>query len=455
VSAIDATARPSGPGVRALPGIALGALVLLVGTLLAVALYRYPPSIPVVLAVGVGMTGVLALALWSYEAAVVLGFLLFGIVKLEPAPTDAVFAIVMAVALVTGRFNVDRVPLAVFSLVGSFIVLNILSAIEAIDPQIAARFITITLYLCVFGIWLTSYVNSEHRARQVAIAYIVPATVFGLAATLAMFGPMPGGSALLAYDGTRATGLFEDPNVFGPFMVPAALIVLQDILDPRLLRARTSLKVAAFLILTGATLFSYSRAAWGNYVVGVVVLLAVLMMRRGGSRRALPMVVILIVTTLGVAGTLSATGSLSFLEERAHIQSYDTQRFGAQRFGIELAAEHPAGIGPGQFELRAPISAHSTYVRALAEQGVLGLAVIVALFLTTLIFAGSNAIAGRDTYGIGSAALLAAWIGLLVNSFVVDTLHWRHLWLVAALIWVGSMLRVSRPDDPRRARAAS
>jgi O-antigen ligase len=166
------------------------------------------------------------------------------------------------------------------------------------------------------------------------------------------------------------------------------------------------------------------------------------------------MVVLLVVTTLGVAGTLAATGSLGFLEQRARLQTYDTQRFGAQRTGIELAAQHPAGIGPGQFELVSPVSAHSSYVRALAEQGILGLAIVAALFLATLIFAGTNAIAGRDTYGIGSAALLAAWVGLLVNSFVVDTLHWRHLWFVAALIWIGTVPRVRRSADPPRARAA-
>ena len=55
----------------------------------------------------------------------------------------------------------------------------------------------------------------------------------------------------------------------------------------------------------------------------------------------------------------------------------------------------------------------------------------------TLGAALGNAVAGRDTYGIGSAALFGAWCGLLVNSFVIDTLHWRHLWVVAALIWAG------------------
>jgi hypothetical protein len=65
--------------------------------------------------------------------------------------------------------------------------------------------------------------------------------------------------------------------------------------------------------------------------------------------------------------------------------------------------------------------------------------VIIALFLATFLFAARNAVLGRDSYGIGSAALLAAWVGLMINSFVVDTLHWRHLWFVAALIWVGAM----------------
>ena len=49
-----------------------------------------------------------------------------------------------------------------------------------------------------------------------------------------------------------------------------------------------------------------------------------------------------------------------------------------------------------------------------------------------------SAARGSDTYGIGSGALLAAWCGILANSFVVDTLHWRHLWVVAALIWIAA-----------------
>ncbi len=67
---------------------------------------------------------------------------------------------------------------------------------------------------------------------------------------------------------------------------------------------------------------------------------------------------------------------------------------------------------------------------------------VLALVLTTLVLALRNAVLGRDSYGIGSAALLGAWVGILVESFVIDSNHWRHLWLVAALIWVGTSVRL-------------
>jgi O-antigen ligase len=149
--------------------------------------------------------------------------------------------------------------------------------------------------------------------------------------------------------------------------------------------------------------------------------------------------VTLLAALAALAVFVSVSGSATFLSDRARLQSYDTSRFSAQETGLRLVATYPFGVGPGQFESYVTISAHSAYVRALAEQGVLGLATILALIVATLVFAGRNAVIGRDTYGIGSAALLGAWCGLVANSAFVDTLHWRHLWLVAALIWAGTM----------------
>jgi hypothetical protein len=143
-----------------------------------------------------------------------------------------------------------------------------------------------------------------------------------------------------------------------------------------------------------------------------------------------------------VASALVLTGSTGFLVERAHLQRYDAQRFSAQALGVGEGERYPFGIGPGQFDVVSPVSAHSTYVRAFAEEGLPGLLTLLALLFSTLLFAMRNVIRGVDTYGIGSAALLGAWVGIVANSLFIDTLHWRHLWLIAALIWAGVM----RPD---------
>jgi O-antigen ligase len=199
--------------------------------------------------------------------------------------------------------------------------------------------------------------------------------------------------------------------------------------------------VLSFLILALGVLFSYSRAAWLNLVVGLLVMVVVFSFRRGAGRQAARAVALVLVACVALGAVVSFTGSLSFLEQRARVQSYDNGRFGAQSESIKWAERYPFGIGPGQFERYAHISAHSMYARTLAEEGILGFLSLLVLILATLWAAGRNAALGRDTYGIGSAALLGAWVGALLNGFFVDTLHWRHLWLLAALIWAGSARR--------------
>jgi O-antigen ligase len=423
--------------------VGAGAALLLVFLGLGLALGRNPLPLPIVVGFGLGLLTALALALARFDAAVALGVLLLAAVRIEPAPSDLIFAVVIAVAFAIGSFDLERVPVSVTSLVGAFLALNLLSAIGAIDSGRAAEFFAITLYLGILALWLTSYVCSVRRARLVLLAYIVGATLSAAVACAALFAPFPGGEVFVS--GPRAQGLFKDPNVFGPFLVPAALILMEETVVPRLFRWRLSTKLVVLSILTLGIVFSFSRAAWLNLVVGAVVLLAVLSLRRGGGRRALTLLAVGLVAATTLFATLAVTSSLDFLEQRATFQDYDTQRFDAQATGLEIAADHPIGIGPGQFELASDISAHSTYVRALAEQGVLGVLLILGLMVLTLCFAARNASLGRDTYGIGSAALLAAWCGLAANSAFVDTLHWRHLWFVAALIWAGTALRTGYP----------
>jgi len=438
-----------GPRVP-LSSVGTAALAGLLAVAVALALYRFPPSWTAVLAGGLGLTAVLALAIARYETAVFIGFMLFAVVKFEPAPTDAVFAVVIAVALVTGRVDLERIPLTIGALLGSLLVLNVLSMTESLDTAAAARFFGITAYLVIFSCWVVSYVRTEARARTIMSVYIVSAALFAFLGTLSLYVTFP--ESHLFTGALRARGLFKDPNVFGPYLVPAVFMLLEEILRPRLLRWTRSVKVLLLLTIGAGVLTSYSRGAWLNLAIGLIGLLAILSLRRSGLQKAVAVLLTLTGVALASYAVVTVTGSTGFLEQRAQRQSYDVQRFTAQRTGIEFGERYPVGIGPGQFDVRAPVSTHSTYIRTFSEQGILGLAVWVAIVIATLTIAGRNAVLGRDTHGIGSAALFASWLGLTASSFFVDTLHWRHLWLVAGLIWAGTLADRDR-RLARRARA--
>jgi hypothetical protein len=433
-----------------------GAAVLSLGLLavgLAGAINSTSISAPLALLGGLTLTGFLLLTIRHFTTAIAIGLLLMGIVRFEPAPPDIAFAVIMAVAAMTGRFRLNRVPISVRWIVGLLLVVNLLSMLDVLVLSEALRFLFITAYLAIFSLWLTGYVDRPSRARLVAVTWLAVGVVSAIVSVLALNLPVPGRSFILGSvdNGQRASGLFKDPNVFGPFLVPIALILLELRIapkDPSPLRLRSFTSWAALLVLTLGILFSYSRAAWGNFAIALVVMLIASSLRKAGARRAMRALTALLVTGGMAALLLSATGSVGFLEHRAHLQSYDTQRFAAQTYGWQLGWTHPVGVGPGQFHYHYPVESHSTFVRVFSEQGFMGMLLWCALLLVTLVFALRNVVAGRDTYGIGSAALLGAWCGLIFNSVVVDTLHWRHLWVVAALIWAGTARR-SLPDADR------
>ena len=175
----------------------LGGVIAVVLLFLAigVALGRQPLPLPIVLGFGIGLLGTLALAVARYDAAVALGVLLLAAVRIEPAPADLVFGVLIAVGFATWRFDLQRVPLSVALLVSAFLALNLLASIDVSDLGRAVNFFAITLYLAVFGLWLAAYVDSVGRARLVLVAYLTAAVISAALACLALVAPFPGSGA--------------------------------------------------------------------------------------------------------------------------------------------------------------------------------------------------------------------------------------------------------------------
>ena len=60
-------------------------------------------------------------------------------------------------------------------------------------------------------------------------------------------------------------------------------MMLEEMLQPRLIQGKRVLKAMVFTLLTVAVLFSFSRAAWGNLVLACIAMLGVMSIRRGGG----------------------------------------------------------------------------------------------------------------------------------------------------------------------------
>lgn len=370
-------------------------------------------------------------------------FLLLCVVDVQPAPVDAIFALLIATTVATVRTR-PFIPTFVGLPLAGYVLLTILSITNAVDLKRAISFEGITLYMVILAVWLSWAFAKREWVRIGMKMYVIGAAVSGALGPLGLYAHL---SSKLVWGGDRAAGLFKDPNVYAAFLVPAAIILLDEIGTPRVLGWRRRTEIALFAIVSLGVVVSYSRAGWLNYTLAVLTLVFVQSNRRGGLRRAARSIGILAVCALAGFAMLAATGSLSFLRDRSHLQSYDQQRFSNQDAAFGDMFRHFFGFGPGQTEILRPLSSHSTFVRAAFEQGFLGLAMLILVLVGTLVCAVRLARHTVEVNGVGTGALLGIWLGQVVNSFFIDTLHWRHLWVWAALIWCSYSLMTREQYD--------
>jgi O-antigen ligase len=215
-------------------------------------------------------------------------------------------------------------------------------------------------------------------------------------------------------------------------------------LCPRILPRFLLAKVLGVVLLTAAVFLSFSRAAWGNLAFAVLIYFflnvnRVFQVKPGNLLKGGAITLLAAIFSLQVFERLLLSGKMSlreFLAWRTSPQDYDVYRFDRQKEGIEAGLTHWFGVGPGTWDY-----AHSLYVRTFAEHGILGLTSLLALIVVLMVSTFRRALDDIvKPYGLSAKVVLAS---LVVNSAVIDTIHWRHLWLILALAWV-----VCMPSSP-------
>lgn len=440
--------RPASSGRLLFAAWLVVAVVL--GGVLAVALPRVPPIVVTALPFVFAVAFVL-LPLVAYRPAWVLvcAFALLPVVRVEPAPYDILLLALMALGSVRRPFAKLHVPPSSQIALWGLALITMISMINSKTPAGSFRFAGVSLFLILSAVWLSGMFASERLTQLMIKAYILAAAGSAVIAVLALKAHLPG-LGFMIYQNSRAQGLFKDPNVFGPFLVPAAAILLEEIARPRLLGYSTRRLFVLLAACSSGVVFSFSRAAWGNLVVTFLGIVFIYLWRHQGIGPMLRAIAVLVISGALAFGLLAATDSLGFLGQRAKAeQRYDTHRFGAQDEALHRMTEKTLGHGPGSAEVELAYSTHSTYVRVIFEQGLIGAGLLIVLIVGTLVIGASAAMRDADLHGIGSAALVSAWAGLSLNGIFVDTLHWRHLWVLAPLIWCCALLDAKQPDGRR------
>ncbi len=420
------------------PALLVAGAAIVLGAALSMLASLLPPALETLLLPAlVAMTAALLVAYVRPRPVFALGLGLLALSRTQPVTeADGLLGVCMLVTALGALRWQPRLPAGVALALGLFVFSGVLSTVQSKDTFESLLFEAHTIFFVVLAVWLTSAFRAPGLLRSGVKAYIVGAVLTSALGAAALVVHFPGSGLFVFPNGTRVQGLFLDPNAFATFLVPAAVILLEELMRPRLLGWRPWLTLAAFLAIGNGVVLSFSRAGIANLVLSCLVVVAVYALRRGQGRRLVRGVVVLGACAVAGFAVLVATGSLDYLQERSQTQSYDTDRFESQRYAFDAGSVRPLGHGPGAVEIDLPLSTHSTFVWSLYETGPLGFAALLLLLSATALALVRAIRRDVDLHGLGPAALLAAWIGLTFNGLVVDTYHYRILWVLAALAWV-------------------
>lgn len=374
---------------------------------------------------------------WTIAVVAFLG----AFVIAEPAPYELLLAPVIVVWALFG-LKLNRYILPLIVLLGIYSAGGFLALTQLPDPASQLIYVVVTFFLALSAIFFAAIVSEapERRCRIIANAYIAAATVTALLGIVGYFHLIPGSDLFLLYD--RAKGTFQDPNVFGPFLILPFSYLVYQVFTGSARKPFWSITFALILLL--GLFLSFSRAAWGMTAFSMLFVgLMAFINQRSGTARARLIVYFTVAVVLGViaiAIVLSLPGTSDLFAQRAQlVQDYDAGAYG--RFerhlqGFIYMLDKPLGIGPFTFGETFGGDEHNMWLKGFSVYGWLGGFAYIAVVIWTLIITVPLLFKSRSWQPIIICAF-GAYLGHLIIHNVIDNDHWRHLFLIYGVLWGG------------------
>lgn len=353
------------------------------------------------------------------------------IVLIEPAPVDfgLIFLLVAGILFQRLRFSYANLTPALLFLY-LFVVASLISMFELPHTLLGVRDFAITFYLILSWFLYIGIIemHGQKAVKTLFYGYTLAAVFSAAIGILTFFGIIPWQEILMKF--SRVKGLFKDPNVFGPFLIPIALYAYSLIEQPK--GKQKVIWSAILAILIFGIFLSFSRAAWGNMVLSLFLYTGLRFLLEP-SMKVIGKFLLTLVLLFGIFNyVLSIPLVNEMFYDRFEYQYYDDDRFSNQAIAVGVGASNPLGIGPGQYEETIGYATHNSFLRVLSENGLVGFIGYTGFLLTTLYRSLRIVLVTKSPLSI---VIFASAVGLLFNGIVVDTLHWRHFWFIYALPW--------------------
>jgi O-antigen ligase len=308
--------------------------------------------------------------------------------------------------------------------------------------------------------------KTELRAKTINVSIILGVflSLTGIGGIIAHFCGFPsilvGVSEDYPYFGTvyRAQGFTHTPAMLVSLLSFTGIIAATNG-EQNALSRRT---IIGLLLMIIAAILTFSRSVtflfWGLFLIFIF--------KKWGYSRKIFLLTAFLLTVFITLGThcifISKTSpdlpalyespftSNRILAEQGDYMALETSYLAIKRASIAIWETQPIlGIGTGNFmegmkqmqssgvyPQKLPIyEAHSTYLGTLAENGIFA-AVAVLIFFGLLWAKGSRL---NDTPSdLFSIALCICLVSVFIESIALDTMNFRHYWLLFALIWANS-----------------
>ena len=295
-------------------------------------------------------------------------------------------------------------------------------------------------YLVVTAVFFAMLYAEDTKARlDLALKAYAASCVLSAALGIVGYLQLLGIEDLFSRYG-RASGTFQDPNVFGSYLMLGTLTLTHGLLTGR--GRHPLLALACLLVILAGTFLSFSRGSWGATLVSTGLMVGFLFATsRSRALRRRIVLIGLVTAGLGAAalvGLLSIDSVAKTFESRATVtQDYDegeTGRFGNQLRGMAMLLDEPLGMGPLRWRQIFSLEPHNSYIGSFANGGWLGGAVFIVLVGATSVV-GFRLMARASPYRPYAQIVFPALLMFFVQAMQIDVEKWRHVYMMLGMVW--------------------